>query len=149
MWSDYFYTYQFIGGENRKLYSINITFNFQLNNKKLINTLGVTITSTLIPLILTIIFTIIEEREKIKKEEKISFECGFNNIRAIKMTFSTNFIIIIIIFLVFDIEVSIIIPIIINNKIRIIETLIPTIFLIALTAIIVKEWRQGTIDWNN
>lgn len=108
------------------------------------------ITSYTIILILIIsIVIIIVEFNNIKKTLKRAFECGFNVSSEKKSIFSTNFLIIIILFLVFDIEVSILIPTIIVNKIiTILLALLSIVFLIFLTLILLKEWLQGSLEWN-
>lgn len=96
---------------------------------------------------LAIIFRSIKEEKENKSEEKIRFECGFDRITTEKINFSTNFIIVIIIFLVFDIEVAIIVPITIREKDLYIGIRQPILFITILTALLIKEWTQGAIDW--
>lgn len=79
--------------------------------------------------------------------EATRFECGFSNLNDKKIPFSTNFIIIIILFIIFDIEVSIIIPMILKSRISLEWGLIPIVFLLALTIILAKEWKIGTLEW--
>jgi NADH-ubiquinone oxidoreductase chain 3 len=62
------------------------------------------------------LFTALKDRRTRKTIERTSFECGFIPFRAKKIIFSTNFITIVILFIMFDIEVSIIIPIVIKSS---------------------------------
>lgn len=97
---------------------------------------------------LLIIITYIKELNNIKKEKKTPFECGFNQISIKKITFSTNFLLITIIFLIFDIEITFLIPRIITNKRKIIIINLCLRFLLLLTIILIKEWKQGSLEWN-
>lgn len=94
------------------------------------------------------IFTLINEIKTIKKDKKSCFECGFENLSEKKITFSTNFTILIVIFLIFDVEISILIPFLIinkNNQRKIM--LVSSIFIIGLMALTLKEWKQGSLEW--
>lgn len=94
-------------------------------------------------------FLNLNEWEKMKKEKKTSFECGYNRISTKKIAFSTNFLLISMLFLVFDVEISFLIPSIISNKREMILIILTAIvFIILLTIILIKEWKQGTLEWN-
>lgn len=84
----------------------------------------------------------------LKKDKKLSFECGFENLTEKKTTFSTNFITLMLMFLIFDVEISILIPFLIinkNNQIKII--IISSVFIITLVTLTVREWKQGSLEW--
>lgn len=79
------------------------------------------------------------------------FECGFNPIANKRSPFSIHFFLIAVIFLIFDIEIIILIPIIISIKFSIIKiwfyssTIITTILIVGLY----NEWYQGILNWTN
>lgn len=106
------------------------------------------IVCTGISIILVVIFIFINEEKNKMKEKKTSFECGYDRLSPKKTTFSTNFLILIMIFLIFDVEVTILIPFVTinknNNKI-IMELSI--VFISLLIILIVKEWKQGSLEW--
>jgi len=129
-----------------RLNSISFTFNFQLKKIKSITLIVARGIRAVIASILVGLFCMIRESKQIKKDEKTRFECGFMNMRARKINFSTNFIMVVIIFLIFDIEVSIIITIRIVRKINISQHLVSTVFLLVVRLLLVKEWWQGTLD---
>nr|AWN56135.1 NADH dehydrogenase subunit 3 [Brachymyrmex patagonicus] len=84
-----------------------------------------------------------------KNREKISpFECGFDPLNNNRIPFSIQFFLISLIFLIFDIELTLLIPLIyllINlNKIMILSALI---FLIILIFGLIIEYMEQSIDW--
>ena len=64
-----------------------------------------------------IIIILINIKIKFNHNKSAPFECGFDPFNKSRIPFSLNFYLIAIIFLIFDIEISIILPIIINFKI--------------------------------
>nr|CUS58595.1 TPA: NADH dehydrogenase subunit 3 [Physalia physalis] len=87
--------------------------------------------------------------EKTPDKEKVtSYECGFNPIHIPGEPFSIRFFLIAILFLVFDLEISYLIPWsscsnIINGKGQIVIIL----FIIVLTVGLIYEWVKGGLEW--
>lgn len=97
-----------------------------------------------------IILSIIISKKLKNNFEKISpFECGFNPFKFQRIPFSLRFFLITIIFLIFDVEIALIFPIILNFKIsNIIIWIISIIFFILILIIgIIYEWNQGALNW--
>lgn len=87
--------------------------------------------------------------EKCLIEKKTQFECGFNEISKNKSSFSTKFFLVIILFLIFDLEIAILLPscsIQEHSKIRIIP---PIVFITVLTLAMLIEWFNGIIEWSS
>nr|YP_010350351.1 NADH dehydrogenase subunit 3 [Ixodes fecialis]UOK09780.1 NADH dehydrogenase subunit 3 [Ixodes fecialis] len=105
------------------------------------------ITILLIPLIIMIISMIMSNYKFANKEKLSPFECGFDPFSLSRMSFSLKFFMIAIIFLIFDIEIIIILPmpIIINKNIYYIFSF-STIMLIILLGLI-YEWNKGMLEW--
>jgi len=84
------------------------------------------------------------ELEKIRP-----FECGFNPKFNARLPFTLRFFLISIIFLVFDVELVLIFPFLINlNYLNIFYFLfIITFFIIILLLGLIHEWNQGSLDW--
>ena len=83
-------------------------------------------------------------------EEKLTaFECGFDPLRKIRSPFSTRFFLLIVLFLIFDIEVALLFPVLTlitnNSPVWTISTLVA--FLTILLFGIFHEWNEGALDW--
>nr|YP_009734516.1 NADH dehydrogenase subunit 3 [Acropyga sauteri]QBG38684.1 NADH dehydrogenase subunit 3 [Acropyga sauteri] len=87
----------------------------------------------------------------LKMREKMSpFECGFDPLTNSRLPFSIQFFIISLIFLIFDIEITLLIPLIYSmfhlNKIMIFMSIL---FLSILTFSLIIEYMEQSIDWKN
>nr|YP_010555009.1 NADH dehydrogenase subunit 3 [Ooencyrtus plautus]UYP50989.1 NADH dehydrogenase subunit 3 [Ooencyrtus plautus] len=82
------------------------------------------------------------------REKNSSFECGFDSISKNRMPFSLQFYLISIIFLIFDIEISIILPFIFSNNLNFyyFVNFMSLIILILLLGLIM-EWHEGALKW--
>uniref|UniRef100_UPI0030FE7EED NADH dehydrogenase subunit 3 n=1 Tax=Amblyomma calabyi TaxID=3065602 RepID=UPI0030FE7EED len=105
----------------------------------------------IIPIILIMIFMlfkILNYNKNYSKEKLSPFECGFDPFSLSRIPFSLKFFFIGIVFLVFDIEIVIILPfpflLIIKNFSLILSFII--INLIILFGLLL-EWKKGMIDW--
>nr|YP_009128560.1 NADH dehydrogenase subunit 3 [Formica selysi]AJP76863.1 NADH dehydrogenase subunit 3 [Formica selysi] len=84
-----------------------------------------------------------------KNREKISpFECGFDPLSKSRMPFSIQFFLISLIFLIFDIEITLLIPLVYMffsmNKIMLFSS---SLFLIILIIGLIIEYMEKSIDW--
>jgi len=90
--------------------------------------------SILIPLVILTAASILYIRATADREKISPFECGFDPINSARIPFSTRFFLLAVIFIVFDIEIVLLIPIpliiITSNKIFLILSL--SIFIIIL-----------------
>jgi NADH-ubiquinone oxidoreductase chain 3 len=65
---------------------------------------------TIIPLIVTILTVLLSQRSNIDREKLSPFECGFDPNHTARIPFSLRFFLLAIIFIVFDIEIVLLIP---------------------------------------
>lgn len=102
-------------------------------------------------MIVIILATILSKKTNTDREKNSPFECGFDPINSSRLPFSIQFFLIAIIFLIFDVEIALILPIIIIFKIsNIINWLITSIiFIIILLIGLIHEWKQGALNWTN
>nr|YP_010460798.1 NADH dehydrogenase subunit 3 [Statilia flavobrunnea]AND97190.1 NADH dehydrogenase subunit 3 [Statilia sp. FY-2016a]UUF67547.1 NADH dehydrogenase subunit 3 [Statilia flavobrunnea] len=89
-------------------------------------------------------------KKNIEDREKSSpFECGFDPISSSRLPFSLRFFLIAIIFLIFDVEIALILPMtIISFSSNMLAWMITSIlFLLILTIGLYHEWNQGSLEW--
>nr|QWE50982.1 NADH dehydrogenase subunit 3 [Planorbella pilsbryi] len=103
----------------------------------------------LISLIMFFLYILIYFNNDLSLEKKSSFECGFEPLSEMRTPFSLRFFILVILFLIFDIEISLLFPIIsimsLNSSLNLKIALL--IFLSVLLCGLFHEWNEGAIDW--
>nr|WIL79803.1 NADH dehydrogenase subunit 3 [Neohydnus sinensis] len=101
--------------------------------------------------ILMVIAFLITKKTFMDREKNSPFECGFDPKSSSRMPFSLHFFLIAMIFLIFDVEITLIFPLImIINISNMMNYIIISIFLILiLTLGLFHEWRQGALNWVN
>nr|UCC46149.1 NADH dehydrogenase subunit 3 [Zicrona caerulea] len=111
------------------------------------------ILSTMLAMIITIMMmimcTLISKTSEKEREKMSPFECGFDPKSSARTPFSIQFFLIAVLFLIFDIEIAIILPIIITMKWSLTKTWILTImlFIIILILGLYHEWNNGVLEW--
>nr|YP_588089.1 NADH dehydrogenase subunit 3 [Coreana raphaelis]AAY89308.1 NADH dehydrogenase subunit 3 [Coreana raphaelis] len=85
------------------------------------------------------------------REKCSPFECGFDPISSARIPFSLHFFLITMIFLIFDVEIALIFPIIKLFKMVnfMIWTKISFFFIIMLLIGLYHEWNQNMLNWIN
>nr|QBM07996.1 NADH dehydrogenase subunit 3 [Magicicada septendecim] len=85
----------------------------------------------------------------IDREKSSPFECGFDPFESSRIPFSSHFFMIAVIFLIFDVELVIIMPmIIVMTTINIIEIyLVMLLFLLFLMLGLYHEWKNNMLNW--
>nr|DBA43968.1 TPA: ND3 [Bombus confusus] len=102
--------------------------------------------------ILMIIYLMNKLISMIKKtnfEKNLPFECGFNPITKSNLPFSLPFFLISLMFLIFDVEIILLIPLIYYLKIlnSMILLLIIMMFFILLILTLLIEWMFNYLNW--
>nr|QUS62613.1 NADH dehydrogenase subunit 3 [Unkanodes sapporona] len=103
-------------------------------------------------LMLTFLITIsflISKKSTLDMNKSSPFECGFKNLVSSRISFSIHFFMIAIIFLMFDIEIAIMLPIFISMKMmNIYQWMIAsTLITLIITYGLYHEWMNGVIEW--
>nr|QBZ37568.1 NADH dehydrogenase subunit 3 [Sinodendron rugosum] len=84
------------------------------------------------------------------REKSSPFECGFDPKSSSRMPFSLQFFLIAVIFLIFDVEITLLIPMILTMKISnmLNYTIILFFFILILLVGLYHEWTQGALNWH-
>nr|AIW64783.1 NADH dehydrogenase subunit 3 [Indopodisma kingdoni] len=107
------------------------------------------IISFIVPMIVMIIATILSKKLINDREKSSPFECGFDPKSSARMPFSLRFFLIAVIFLIFDVEIALILPIVIILKTSniMIWTMSTMFFILVLLGGLYHEWNQGAFQW--
>nr|QNP10077.1 NADH dehydrogenase subunit 3 [Ochthebius perpusillus] len=105
----------------------------------------------MISLIMMILASILSKKTFMDREKASPFECGFDPKSSARLPFSIQFFLIAVIFLIFDVEITLLIPLIMTLKISNIMsyTLISFFFFFILLLGLYHEWNQGALNWVN
>nr|YP_009738173.1 NADH dehydrogenase subunit 3 [Hippodamia variegata]QIB71483.1 NADH dehydrogenase subunit 3 [Hippodamia variegata] len=105
---------------------------------------------TLIMMMMMMIATIISKKSFKDREKSSPFECGFDPKNSARLPFSIHFFLIALIFLIFDVEITLILPFIYSMKISNLTLMIFNIslFLSILILGLYHEWNQGALNWS-
>nr|YP_009691867.1 NADH dehydrogenase subunit 3 [Blepephaeus succinctor]QEG58660.1 NADH dehydrogenase subunit 3 [Blepephaeus succinctor] len=103
----------------------------------------------MINLIIIILLNFIAKKSFMDREKSSPFECGFDPKNTARLPFSLQFFLIAVIFLIFDVEITLLFPLIITLKISNLMNyaLITIFFLIILIVGLFHEWNQGALNW--
>nr|YP_005087636.1 NADH dehydrogenase subunit 3 [Solen grandis]ADV42020.1 NADH dehydrogenase subunit 3 [Solen grandis] len=98
---------------------------------------------------MTFLGIIVSKRLAYKDREKMtSFECGFDPISNSRKSFSVRFFLLSIIFLIFDIELILIIPFVYSISVSsVLSTGFCVAFLVVLLGGLFHEMNEGSLDW--
>nr|AXS65456.1 NADH dehydrogenase subunit 3 [Cucujoidea sp. 30 KM-2017] len=104
---------------------------------------------SIIALILTIILNLISKKTFSDREKSSPFECGFDPKNSARLPFSLHFFLIAIIFLIFDVEITLLLPMILSMKISnvFMFSIMSTSFILILLIGLYHEWNQGALNW--
>nr|QCL17189.1 NADH dehydrogenase subunit 3 [Asotana magnifica] len=82
-------------------------------------------------------------------EKNSQFECGFNPLTHTQVSFSLQFFIITIIFLIFDVEIALLLPSLlsISETPSLLWIMLMTLFIIILTLGTMYEWKDNMLSW--
>nr|YP_010478274.1 NADH dehydrogenase subunit 3 [Nesophrosyne sp. 23 GMB-2012]UVI59718.1 NADH dehydrogenase subunit 3 [Nesophrosyne sp. 23 GMB-2012] len=91
----------------------------------------------------------VSKKSMIDNQSATPFECGFNPVSYTRLPFSIHFFLIAILFLVFDIEIVMVLPMILTMKTAMLKTWIITTssFILILMLGLLHEWNNGMIKW--
>nr|ACV92137.1 NADH dehydrogenase subunit 3 [Caenis pycnacantha] len=103
----------------------------------------------IIVFIVMLLATLLSKKSTIDREKASPFECGFDPKSSSRLPFSLRFFLIAMIFLIFDVEIALLLPAAItlfySNTLY--WFLISMIFLGILLMGLYHEWNQGALNW--
>nr|YP_001974572.1 NADH dehydrogenase subunit 3 [Rhagophthalmus ohbai]BAF52865.1 NADH dehydrogenase subunit 3 [Rhagophthalmus ohbai] len=93
--------------------------------------------------------SLLSKKTHIDREKSSPFECGFDSKSSARTPFSLQFFLIAVIFLIFDVEITLILPLIISLKLtNMLSFMMVTIaFMLILLFGLFHEWNQGALNW--
>nr|WPS93695.1 NADH dehydrogenase subunit 3 [Nedyopus patrioticus unicolor] len=98
----------------------------------------------LVILALLLSFLTLEDEDKMS-----SFECGFISFQGSRLTFSLQFFLVAIIFLIFDVEIALILPLplVTLGSNSLVVMMVCFVFLVVVLGGLYYEWGAGVLDW--
>nr|YP_010952911.1 NADH dehydrogenase subunit 3 [Empoascanara defecta]WMQ52354.1 NADH dehydrogenase subunit 3 [Empoascanara defecta] len=104
---------------------------------------------TTLNFIIASLITLINKKSICDSQKSSPFECGFNPMTYKRLPFSIHFFLIAVIFLIFDIEIIIILPMILTLKSSQLSNwlMTSTIFILILILGLYHEWINGMLNW--
>nr|APB02771.1 NADH dehydrogenase subunit 3 [Hycleus cichorii] len=105
----------------------------------------------IISILMLIIVSLISKKSFIDREKSSPFECGFDPKSSARLPFSLHFFMIAIIFLIFDVEITLLLPLIISleasNPFN--YLIVMMVFILTLLIGLFHEWNQGALNWTS
>nr|YP_009108130.1 NADH dehydrogenase subunit 3 [Araneus ventricosus]AIU45752.1 NADH dehydrogenase subunit 3 [Araneus ventricosus] len=102
--------------------------------------------SVMLVMVVSILFFMISYKKLLDGETYSSYECGFNPKSITRMFFSFRFFLVTILFLIFDVEIVMMLPLP-YLMLGINEMLIIYIFFTILVVGLVYEYYYGSLNW--
>nr|APX39790.1 NADH dehydrogenase subunit 3 [Pachybrachis sp. ReAss_5] len=105
----------------------------------------------LILIIMVLLLNLTSMKTYADREKSSPFECGFDPKTSARLPFSLQFFLIAIIFLIFDVELALLIPLIktMLNSNMLMFLVLSNSFILILILGLIHEWNQGALNWKN
>nr|QHF17693.1 NADH dehydrogenase subunit 3 [Trichiosoma vitellina] len=103
----------------------------------------------LLSTIIMMIASILSKKSSHDREKNSPFECGFDPFGMTRMSFSIRFFLIAVIFLIFDVEITLMLPMVMTLSISNIKMwmLTSSYFIFILIIGTYYEWKFGALNW--
>nr|YP_009350092.1 NADH dehydrogenase subunit 3 [Homoiodoris japonica]AKK32254.1 NADH dehydrogenase subunit 3 [Homoiodoris japonica] len=82
-------------------------------------------------------------------EKMTAFECGFDPLSKMRSPFSTRFFLLVVLFLIFDVEIALLFPVlsVFSSSLNFFTISGLLLFLVVLLFGVFHEWNEGALDW--
>nr|YP_010031482.1 NADH dehydrogenase subunit 3 [Togoperla limbata]QOV02873.1 NADH dehydrogenase subunit 3 [Togoperla limbata] len=99
--------------------------------------------------IVMVLATILSKKSITDREKSSPFECGFDPKSSSRLPFSLRFFLIAVIFLIFDVEIALLLPLVLIFPISEMTSwfMVGLFFLFILLVGLYHEWNQGALEW--
>nr|AQP29544.1 NADH dehydrogenase subunit 3 [Angularitermes nasutissimus] len=98
-----------------------------------------------------ILTSLISKKINEDREKSSPFECGFDPKNSARLPFSSRFFLIAVIFMIFDVEIALLLPMPITMMTSNMKSwmTVSLLFLLILIIGLYHEWNQGSLEWSN
>nr|YP_010463194.1 NADH dehydrogenase subunit 3 [Bochrus foveatus]UUJ37718.1 NADH dehydrogenase subunit 3 [Bochrus foveatus] len=105
----------------------------------------------MITTMLMLMLTFLSKNSIMDRESMSPFECGFDPKSSARNPFSIQFFLIAVLFLIFDVEIAIIMPMMVTMKTSnmMMWSLTISMFILILIVGLYHEWKNNMLEWYN
>nr|UZP16813.1 NADH dehydrogenase subunit 3 [Artemia tibetiana] len=100
----------------------------------------------IIVFILLVLGVLVNKKASLDREKSSPFECGFDPLNSSRAPFSIRFFVITLVFLIFDVEITLLLPVVFLN-VSTMATYLVVFFSFVLTIGLFYEWKEGALSW--
>nr|QWS71931.1 NADH dehydrogenase subunit 3 [Cerithidea tonkiniana] len=115
----------------------------------MLSTLFSSFVAILLSIVVMLLGWILSKRTTADREKNSPFECGFDPVKSARLPFSLRFFLLAIIFLIFDVEIVLLFPVLasMGNGFNLFLAAGAFGFLVILIVGLFHEWNEGSLSW--
>nr|YP_010625199.1 NADH dehydrogenase subunit 3 [Procambarus dupratzi]WBG72639.1 NADH dehydrogenase subunit 3 [Procambarus dupratzi] len=103
-----------------------------------------------VSLLVMLVASLLSKKMVVDREKSSPFECGFDPKGSARLPFSLRFFLVAVIFLIFDVEITLLMPLAYIISLTNIFTWLSAglVFLLILLIGLYYEWSKGALEWS-